>query len=302
VARLADPKAGNAPTDGWREIASSSTAVTFAAPLHPDVWWVEAFEERNGVWRMVDEELADRRPTAAQRGHGLELRWDADLVFDGSRWNPALTIVNDRPSTWIDDGGEFWADAHVFDRATGEEVALGEGGIAAGVSKRYEVSSGDTASIPVALGPKIGSLARVTYDLVACIPALGLASPVGTLRVDDTAAVDIHVLTYHFTGAAMTALAFGKLADVNGCLGLEREGDSTHATYLLWPDGYALVERDGRTVLLDPVGNEVAALGDEVSLGGGGAPLRLIEDSVIGGIPESCRIGGEGYFITSGVA
>ena len=54
------------------------------------------------------------------------------------------------------------------------------------------------------------------------------------------------------------------------------------------------------TVLVNPVGEEVAAVGDGVSLGGGGAPLRLVEDSVIGGIPDSCRTGGEAYFITSG--
>jgi hypothetical protein len=115
--------------------------------------------------------------------------------------------------------------------------------------------------------------------------------------------MEVRVLTYEFTGAGMDALAFGTLSDVNGCLGLEHEtGDSKYATYVLWPEGYALVERGGRTVLVNPVGEEVAALGDEVSLGGGGAPLRLIEDSVIGGVPDSCRTTGEAYFITSGAA
>jgi hypothetical protein len=297
VARLADPKARNAPGDGWREIASSSTEVTFAAPLHPDVWWIEAFAQRDGVWRQTDEEIANQRETPAQRGHGLELRWDGEVVMSRGRWTGNLSLVNRRADDWVDDGGVYNADVHVFDPTTGRELAPGEG-IYTQPGKTYDVPPGAATSIGIGLGGKIGSLESGMYDLVACVPDLGLASPVGTLRVvGGPSAGEVHVLTYHYTGASMLALAVGKLTVQNGCLAIGNQGVTT---YVVWPEGYAFVDRDGREVLIDPVGNEVAALGDELSLGGGFAELRLIEDNVIGGVPESCRTGGEGYFITSG--
>jgi hypothetical protein len=45
----------------------------------------------------------------------------------------------------------------------------------------------------------------------------------------------------------------------------------------------------------------VARLGDEVSLGGGFVELEHADPATIGGIPSSCKTGGEGYFVTSGV-
>lgn len=120
----------------------------------------------------------------------------------------------------------------------------------------------------------------------------------GTLRINDDAAVtDVRVLTYEPNGLSMGALTGGTLAVVNGCLGLQ--GDGGPATYLILLQGYALVVRDGTKMLIDPLGNEVGALGDQVSFGGGGSPLSGVEHVAIDGIPEPCRTGG-GYFIASG--
>ena len=205
-----------------------------------------------------------------------------------------MEIVNGRPDA-ADVGA--WADLHVYDAANNE---IARSGPAVAFLSGASIAPGEAGPVPVALGSKVAALEPGTYSTVACVPGLGLASPVETLRVADTGVVaDIRVLTYPFTGAAMDALAFGILADVNGCLGLEQEGNPNQTTYVLWPEGYALVERGGRTVLIDPVGDEVAAFGDAVSMTGGGAPLRLV--TVIGGVPASCAGSRRGrYLFTSG--
>jgi hypothetical protein len=99
----------------------------------------------------------------------------------------------------------------------------------------------------------------------------------------------------------MLALGGGRLVIHDGCLAVA--GRSPRPIYVLWPDGYSLVYRlDEEPVLIDPVGRQLARLGDEVQLGGGFVELEHAETATIGGIPAACRTGGEGYFITSGVA
>jgi hypothetical protein len=101
----------------------------------------------------------------------------------------------------------------------------------------------------------------------------------------------------------MDALAVGRLVVHNGCLAIADQTDDPHGTYVLWPGGYTLVDRgEVDPVLIDAVGREVARLGDTVQLGGGGVELQNAETATIGGIPEACRDGGEGYFLTSGIA
>jgi hypothetical protein len=146
------------------------------------------------------------------------------------------------------------------------------------------------------------TLPRGSYDLVVCVPGLGLASSVGVLRVvDRPAAAEGRVLTYPPANGFMEALGTGTLTLHNGCVALDLGGDSL-PTYVVWPDGYALVDRDGRSVMIDPTGQEVGALGDHVALGGGSVPLRSIADRVTGGVPETCRAEGHDYFVTSGVS
>ena len=87
----------------------------------------------------------------------------------------------------------------------------------------------------------------------------------------------------------------------NGCLAVA--GRSPRPTYVLWPDGYSMVYRRQETpVLIDAVGREVARLGDEVTLGGGYVPPDNAEQAAIGGVPDTCRASGEGYFLTGGLA
>lgn len=298
-AYLASPAAVHAPADGWRAIASAPDAATFASPYAGGAgeWWVVAFELRpDGSWHLSDEVIADQQPTPAQRGHGLSLRWDGSLVLDGGAWNDPLRLVNERNEAWVDDGGEYWAVAHVFDRTTGLEIVGGSSWIS-GVGRSYELAPGQELGLPVALGGLLGSLATGTFDVVACVPQLGLASPVGVLEVRSTGAVqDVRVLTYPGR-VGEQALATGTLTVENGCMAL---GSSARPVYVVWPDGYALVERDGRRALIDPAGTEVGALGDRVSLLGAFAELRWVEDMVTGGVPGACRASGESYFVTSG--
>jgi hypothetical protein len=300
-ARLATPAAGHAPSEGWRAIGTSPSAVRYAAPYAPGEWWIEAFEERDGSWQHVDEEIAERRETPAQLGHGLELSWNADLLLHGGAWNRPLDVVNDRSSTWMSLGtvARLAAIPHVFDTSTGQLVGPGAYEVYPS-STEVRLQPGERTAVPVALGASITALHPGEYAVVACLPDLGLASPVGTLRISDEAAVrDVRVLTYEPNGTSMGALTGGTLAVVNGCLGLQ--GDRGPATYLILPQGYALVVRDGTKMLIDPLGNEVGALGDRVSFGGGGSPISGVEHAVIDGIPEPCRTGG-GYFLASGAA
>lgn len=302
---LASPAAVHAPADGWRAVATSPDAVTFAAPHDPDSgsWWVVGFGARERTWERVQEEIVDQELTPAQRGRGMELRWDGEVVLEDGRWDPALRLENGRSSNWVDGDGKYYLGAaHTFDGATGREVGPGVAAIGGQAWPAHELSPGGHATVPLALGANLGSLSPGTYDVVACIPDLGLASPVGTLRVVNDARVrDVRVLTYEFTGVSMEALAIGSLDVMNGCLAIE---DNTHSTYILWPEGYAVVHRADRTVLIDPTGAEVGALGDEVTLGGGYAGPEHIDEATIDGMPEECRSSGEGegYFITSGAA
>lgn len=298
---LASPDARHAPADGWRVIATSPGAVLFAAPHDPAEarWWIVGFEDEGGLWRRVETEIVEQQPTPAQRGHGLDLRWDGELVLEDGTWNAPLRLVNGQASAWVD-SGEFLAEAHTFDPATEQEIGPGAPAIIGTGWEAHELPPSGQATIPLALGGNVDSLRPGNYDVVACVPSLGLASPVSSLRVEDDATVpEVRVLAHHPGSAYPAALAFGAITVKNGCVAIQGGGQST---YVVWPEGFTLVHRGDRTVLIDPTGREVGALGDEVSLGGGYIPFRHIADMVIGGIPDECRTGGEGYFITSGPA
>jgi hypothetical protein len=183
---LASPQAVNAPTDGWRAIAESSEEVIFAAP--PDGgysdWWVTRFTTAGGDWKPRETELVDQHLTPAQAGHGLHLEWTGEVVLRNGAWSSSLSLVNTRSERWTgEEAPEIWGVARVFDRATGEEVghaaeALGGWGAAP------ELAAGASSQIPLSLGGTLPALdAHTTYDVVACVPELGLASPVGTLGV-----------------------------------------------------------------------------------------------------------------------
>lgn len=300
---LASPDAVNAPSGGWRAIAESSEEVIFAAPPEGGYsdWWVTRFTLNAGVWKARETELVDQHQTPAQRGRRLSLTWGETTVVDDGVWGSTLHVTNDRGASWSsgEDGYELWGVAHVFDPETGREVGHAARSVGGwGVETR--VATGETVRLPLSLGGALTALeSGHEYDVVACVHELGLASPVGMLRVAEHPMASARVLTYPFDGTSMDALGGGRLVVHDGCLAVA--GRSPRPIYVLWPDGYSLVYRqDEKPVLIDPVGRQVARLGDEVTLGGGGVELEHAETATIGGIPDACKTGG-GYFLTSGV-
>ena len=303
---LASPEAVNAPADGWRAIAETSEEMIFAAP--PDGgysdWWVTRFTMDGGEWKPRETELVDQHLMPAQRGRGLRLTWgETTVVVDDGVWGSTLSLNNDRGDSWSSgaDTYELWGVAHVFDPETGREVGHAARSVGGwGVETR--LAAGEAVRLPLSLGGALSALrSGHEYDVVACVPELGLASSVGALRVAEHPMASATVLVYPFTGVSMDALGGGRLVVHNGCLAVA--GRSPRPIYVLWPDGYSLVYRlDERPVLIDPVGRQVARLGEEVTLGGGFVALEHTETATIGGIPAACKTGGEGYFFTSGVA
>jgi hypothetical protein len=302
---LEDPQATHAPSDGWRAIAENPDEVIFAAP--PDGgysdWWVTRFTLIDGVWKPRETELVEQHQTPAQRGWHMSLSWGGTTVVDDGAWGYTLRLTNDRGASWSsgEEGLELSGVAHVFDPESGGEVGHAARYIgASGVETR--LASGETVRLPLSLGGALSALGSGNeYEVVACVPELGLSSPVGTLRVAEHPMASARVLTYVFDGASMAALGGGRLVIHNGCLAVADR--SPRPIYVLWPDGYSLVYREQEiAVLIDPVGREVARLGEEVTLGGGYVPAPHADEAVIGRLPEACRTQGEGYFLTSGLA
>ena len=302
---LAGPQGVNAPSDGWRTIAQTADEVIFAAP--PDGgysdWWVTRFTLTDGAWTARESELVDQHQTAAQLGRGLSLTWGETTVVDDGAWGSTLHLNNDRGASWSsgEGGYELWGVAHVFDPETGGEMGHAAQSVG-GWGVESVLALGETVRLPLSLGGALTALeSGHEYDVVACVPELGLASPVGKLRVAEHPMASARVLTYPFEGASMLALGGGRLMIHDGCLAVA--GRSPRPIYVLWPDGYSLVYRQHEEpVLIDPVGREVARLGETIMLGGGYVPLENAGPITIGGIPPTCRAGGEGYFLTSGLA
>jgi hypothetical protein len=302
---LASPQAVNAPSDGWRAIVGTADEIVFAAP--PDGgssdWWVTRFTFTDGAWTARESELVDQHQTEAQLGRGLSLTWGETTVVDDGVWGSTLHLTNGREASWSSgaDGYELWGVAHVFDPETGEEI--GHAARSVGDWGRESVlAPGETMRLPLSLGGALSALEPGReYDVVACVPELGLASPIGMLRVAEHPIASARVLTYPFEGASMLALGGGRLMVHDGCLAVA--GRSPRPIYVLWPDGYSLVYRQHEDpVLIDTVGRDVARLGDDVTLGGGYVPPEYADEATIGGLPDACRTGGGGYFVTSGLA
>jgi hypothetical protein len=304
---LASPDAVNAPGAGWRAIVETDREVIFAAPSlgGSSDWWIVRFVATGDEWRYDHAQLADQHQTPAQRGRGLHLTWSETTVVDDGAWGSTLELANDRRAAWSSgqDTYELWGVAHVFDPDTGAEVGHAARTVG-NWAVETTVAAGEAVRLPLSLGGALPALASGNeYDVVACVPELGLASPVGTLRVAEHPIASGRVLTYPFDGTTMEALGGGRLVVHRGCLAVESRSTDRQRAYVVWPDGTALVLRDGeRPVLIDTVGSELARLGDDVTLVGGYVGLEQIDDATIGGVPESCRSGGEGYFVTSGLA
>jgi hypothetical protein len=302
---LMEPQAVHAPPDGWRAIVETPDEVIFAAP--PDggysEWWVTRFTLTDGAWTPRESELVDQHQTAAQLGRSLSLTWGETTVVDDGVWGWTLHLKNNREASWSSGRGgyELWGVAHVLDPETGGEIGHAARSVG-GWGVESVLASGETARLPLSLGGALSALqSGHEYDVVACVPELGLASPVGMLRVAEHPMASATVLTYPFDGTSMLALGGGRLMIHDGCLAVADR--SPRPIYVLWPDGYALVYRQQeQPVLIDAVGREVARLGDEVTLGGGYVPAEHADQATIGGLPDGCRAPGGSYFITSGLA
>jgi hypothetical protein len=291
---IASSAGQHAPDLGWRVIDSSAQHVIFAAPPgygYGD-WWVVGFSKRDGQWQRTQEEIVEQEPTPAERGHELSLTWTDGVTVRNGDWTDPLQLVNDRSTAWSDQA-TLWGQAHVFDMTTHQEVATDASTIQSSSDHRLDPT--ETMPVPLALGGVLAPSAPGTYSIVACVPELGLASPVGELQIlEDVVARDAYVITYPSTGGGMTALAGGVLGVKNGCLGLGR-ADDVHFTYVLLPVGYVVVMREGTRTLIGPTGEAVAAIGDTVSFGGGGTGPDWFADQGIT-VPDACRSGG-GYFL-----
>src|SRR4051794_7535890 len=256
---LATHAAVNAPVDGWRQIQNDLHTVTFGAP-NPNAageWWLVAFELDGSTWHRTDFEIVDRTATPAQRGQDLSLRWTGDVQLASGAWNDPLQLVNTGSSAKTYASNELAAIPHIFS-ADGAPVAVGAV-VPSGETGSDQLAPGDQRAVPIALTAALGSLEPGEYQLVACVPRFGLASTVGTLSVTSTGVVpSVTVMTYPSNGIGMDALAFGTLTNVDGCLAIQ---DRHHVSYMLMPDGYALVERSGRRVLIGPTGEAQAQLG-----------------------------------------
>ena len=304
-AYLASAVAGNAPIAGWRVIATTKAAVTFAAPPGSTGtdWWVVGFARHHRRWHRDQEEIVEQEPTPAQLGHDLRLTLTDPVVMQNGSWDAPLVLTNAGSSEWTHDGLAYWGIPHVFDPSTGQELGANRQPFPYGPTRAYDLLPGIGIGLPIALGGVGTTLPRGSYDLVVCVPGLGLASSVGALHVvDRSAAADGRVLTYPPMGSSMAALGGGILTLHNGCVAVAVSVDDANPEYVVWPDGYALVDRGGRSVLVDPIGQEVGALGDQVTLGGGDASPEGAIAGVTGGVPAPCRDEGHDYFVTSGVA
>src|SRR5918994_5438567 len=124
------------------------------------------------------------------------------------------------PWTIGEDGYQLWGHVHVFAPVTGAEIGRAAETLG-GWGGPLTLEPSATTRLPLSFG---GALDAVTsgrsYDVIACVPEIGLASPVGSLRVEENTLVrSARVLTYSSTGGMMQALAFGKLVVPRGMPG-----------------------------------------------------------------------------------
>jgi hypothetical protein len=163
-----------APRDGWRNLTSSSSEIVIGAPTSGGDWYYANFANDGTGWTLHGGGATRPTVTDAQRGEGLHLEWRGPLSIAPGGWSGGVWLVNDRDTTWNDDRGEYWAIPHVYEPDTGREIGPSEHAIS--------VSPGEAVRLPVAISPR--DYAPGTYAIIACVPELALASPVGELVVE----------------------------------------------------------------------------------------------------------------------
>lgn len=151
------------------------------APTSGGDWYYANFANDGTGWTLQGWGATRPTVTDAQRGEGLHLEWRGRLSIAPGGWSGGVWLVNDRDTTWNDDRGEYWAIPHVYEPDTGREIGPSEHAIA-GVGREYSVSPGEAVRLPVAISPR--DYAPGTCAIIACVPELALASPVGELVVE----------------------------------------------------------------------------------------------------------------------
>jgi hypothetical protein len=284
-----------APEDGWRRINSAGSAMAFAAPMEDDSWWLTIFEMGGGTgWRLATEEVVEQEWTPAQKGRGLRLSWDEDVTLANGSWSSPLRLSNESGTQWVTDGREYRGTAHVFDAATGtlQAASIASSGTVGGTS----LAPGASMLMPLALAQSVPLLAEGDYQIVACVPQLGLSSPIATLHVVNDASVpDVAIATYE-GNLGMTGAMQGRLVAEDGCLGL---ASASSMEFLVLPTTLSLVLLEGTPAVVSPTGAVIGRLGENIRLSGGHSTRAGIEQILDGHVPEACRVTGERYFVVS---
>lgn len=157
-----------------------------------------------------------------------------------------------------------------------------------------EITSRTAESSPV---DRHSSRHRVAAGLVAAVVSIAaLVFLVSVFRTNDPHRTDagglgdVTLLVSSAGPSGDSALLTGSLTIDSGCVAVSGEPGSY--VYVVWPAGYSLAGEGGETWLFDDSGNQVAAIGDQVQMGGGITNLAHAEPSVLGGIPSTCEVGG----------
>ena len=95
---------------------------------------------------------------------------------------------------------------------------------------------------------------------------------------------DVAVLVDHDEDGFLDALLEGRLAVVDGCLGVEQSKAPETAYVVVWPDGTEILDEEPLTVALDD-GSQFS-IGDKVDLGGAQGGFVNHEDNAL--TAETC--------------
>ena len=169
---------GDLPKVGWNLLVDRPDRTVFIVIAHGLPTTV-AVTKTDGQWAWAGQGGGLPQPTPGQRGSGLELSWRGPMTDARGSSNTMLVLTNGRSSEWVDDQGQYWGVAHVFDQTTQKPVGSSDVAIG-GVGETYHLRPGGSTTLPVALPQGIPP---GTYDLIACVPELALASPIGILLV-----------------------------------------------------------------------------------------------------------------------
>ncbi|MEN5072972.1 hypothetical protein ABE437_04075 [Isoptericola cucumis] len=173
---------GGLPSDGWRELSSPSPGtVVLGSPVNDDAtrWWTglvsRGARDAQAGWRARDDAVA-LRPSRAERGQGLRLRWAGPTRSTPDLDILAVDVVNDGPDRWLPQQGENFV-ALGFLRPVNEGCGAVSFGYHPGQRTAVPLDPGEYARGAVTIGAS--EWARVApgrHHVHALIPALDLGS------------------------------------------------------------------------------------------------------------------------------